>query len=102
MDRKGCAPNYLTDRDLDRIKPMTVIVNLRPETEKRLATLAAAQGISLDQFVSRLIEGYPPGQSSLSPLERAAFWRESATGLPDTPPLSDAAISRESIYDTRG
>jgi hypothetical protein len=81
---------------------MTVIVNLRPETEKRLATLAAAQGMSVEQFISRLIEGHPPGQSSLSPSERAAFWREAATGLPDTPPLSDEAIGRESIYDTRG
>lgn len=81
---------------------MTVIVNLRPETEKRLATLAAERGVSLEQYVSLLIEGYSPAQAPLSPSERAAFWREAVTGLPDTPPLSDAAISRESIYDTRG
>ncbi len=37
-----------------------------------------------------------------SPTERAALWRASVTGLPDTAPLSDAAISRESIYSARG
>jgi hypothetical protein len=37
-----------------------------------------------------------------SPAERAALWRASVTGLPDTAPLSDEAISRESIYSARG
>jgi hypothetical protein len=81
---------------------MTVIVDLRPETEANLATLAAAQGVSLEEYVSRLLEGQTPGQPPLSPAERAALWREAAEGLPHTPPLSDEAISRESIYDARG
>ncbi len=34
--------------------------------------------------------------------ERAQLWRESAKGMPHTPPLSDAAVSRESVYDARG
>jgi len=38
----------------------------------------------------------------LSPAERAALWRNSAGGLPHTKPLSDEAISRESIYADRG
>ncbi len=38
----------------------------------------------------------------LSAAERAAEWRASVEGLPLVPPLSDAAISRESIYDPRG
>jgi hypothetical protein len=31
-----------------------------------------------------------------------AAWRQAAKGLPRTPPLSDEAISRESIYCDRG
>ena len=34
--------------------------------------------------------------------ERAQLWRESAKGMPHTPPLSDAAVSRESFYDAQG
>ena len=40
--------------------------------------------------------------NTLSPEERAIAWRESVKGLPDTKPLSDKAISRESIYAARG
>jgi sRNA-binding protein len=34
--------------------------------------------------------------------ERTQLWRESAKGVPHTPPLSDAAVSRESFYDAQG
>ena len=37
----------------------------------------------------------------LSSAARAAAWRASVDGLPLLPPLSDAAISRESIYGPR-
>lgn len=83
---------------------MTVTVELRPEIEAGLAALAAEQGVSLAQYVRRLLEEQIPdhGQAALSPAERARRWRKSATDLPHTPPLSDEAISRESIYDARG
>jgi hypothetical protein len=38
---------------------------------------------------------------TLSPAERATAWRESIRGLPESEPLSDAAISRENIYSDR-
>jgi hypothetical protein len=38
----------------------------------------------------------------LSPAERAAAWRAAARDLPHTEPLSDEAISRDSIYADRG
>jgi hypothetical protein len=81
---------------------MTVIIELRPEVEASLASLAAEQGISLTQYVRRLLEEQIPGQVTLSPAERANLWRESVKGLPRTSPLSDDAISRDSIYDARG
>jgi hypothetical protein len=83
---------------------MTVTIELRPDIEARLADLAAKQGVSLAQYVRRLLEERVPGRPSspLSPAERAAAWRESVTGLPHTAPLSDEAVSRESIYDARG
>jgi hypothetical protein len=83
---------------------MTVTIDLRPEIEARLALLAAEQGVSLTQYVRRLLEEQVPGRGEpmLSPGQRAALWRDSAKGLPHTAPLSDEAISRDSIYDARG
>jgi len=83
---------------------MTVTIDLHPEIEAGLAALAAEQGVSLVQYVRRLLEEQVPGrgETALSPGQRAAIWRESVKGLPHTTPLSDEAISRESIYDARG
>jgi len=83
---------------------MTMTIELLPETEAELSSLAAEQGLSLTQFVRRLLEGHVPDhdQTMLSPVERAAAWRDCVRGLPHTPPLSDEAISRKSIYDARG
>lgn len=83
---------------------MTVTIELRPEIEAGLATLAAEHGVSLAQYVRRLLEEQVPGQGQaiLSPADRETAWRESVRGLPHTTPLSDEAISRESIYDARG
>jgi hypothetical protein len=83
---------------------MTVKIDLRPEIEAGLAILAAEHGMSLAQYVNLLLENQVPGNRHevLSPIERAAAWRESVRGLPHTAPLSDEAISRESIYDARG
>ncbi len=83
---------------------MTVTIELHPGIEAGLSTLAAEQGLSLTEYVRRLLEEQVPGhdQAILTPAGRATAWRESVRGLPRTPPLSDQAISRESMYDARG
>ena len=43
-----------------------------------------------------------PAALAMTPRERACAFVEWAESHPDTPPLSDEAISRESIYATRG
>jgi hypothetical protein len=62
-----------------------------------LLALADASGMSLEQ-----VENTVRPHSPLSPQERAATWIESAKRFPDTSPLSDEPISRESIYGDRG
>lgn len=86
------------------VQPMTIIIELPPEVEASLAALAAEQGMTLPDYLQHLLEGQVPAGrvASLSPAERARIWRESAKGLPHTPPLSDEAVSRESFYDARG
>ncbi len=82
---------------------MTVTIELSPDVEAGLAALAKAQGLALPQYVQHLLkERISVPVSELSPAERAAAWRSSNDGLPLTPPLSDDAISRDSIYGARG
>jgi hypothetical protein len=83
---------------------MTIKIELSPQIEAGLAVLAAEQGLTLPDYLQRLLEEKVPAReaATLSPGERARLWRESAKGLPHTPPLSDEAVSRESIYDVRG
>ena len=82
-------------------------LNVNPDTEARLVALAQASAVAVDDFLQLVVEekSGPPNSgasASLSPAERAEAWRESVKGLPQTKPLSDEAISRESIYSERG
>jgi hypothetical protein len=81
---------------------MTVTLDLKPETQAGILALAEASGMSLEQYILAMVESTVHRHSPLSPKERAAAWIESAKRFPDTPPLSDEAISRESIYGERG
>lgn len=82
---------------------MTIMIELPLEIEASLSKQAAAQGISLREYLRLLLEGQARAPASaLTPVERASLWRQSTAGLPRTPPLPDRAISRETIYDTRG
>ena len=83
---------------------MTVTIQLPSDIEADLVAQARAQGLDLPQYVEHVLrEQVPPRTSSaLSPAEKADAWRQSTRDLPHTPPLSDEAISRESIYGERG
>ncbi len=83
---------------------MRVTIELSPEIEADLVAQAKARGLPLPQYVQHLLRQQVLVRTgvALSPIERAALWRESVKGLPHTPPLSDEAISRESIYGNRG
>jgi hypothetical protein len=80
---------------------MMITIELPPEVEAGFAALAAKQGVTLPDYLLHLLAEHMPPRigASLSPDERARLWRESAKGMPHTPPLSDAAVSRESFYD---
>jgi hypothetical protein len=77
-------------------------VTLKPDLEEELTARAQAEGLSTEEFVNRelerLIASAPPSPK-LTPEERARLWEEfidqhSVSGQP----LSDYAVSRESIY----
>ncbi len=83
---------------------MNFTIQLPPDVEAGLAAQARAHGLDLAQYVEQVLRERisPQAGSLLSPAERAEAWRQSARGLPRTPPLSDEAITRDSIYGDRG
>ncbi len=82
---------------------MTVTIELAPDVEAGLSALAKEHGIGLPQYVERILKQQVSHRAEgMSPAERAAAWLASTEGLPLTQPLSDEAVSRESIYDPRG
>lgn len=77
-------------------------VTLKPDLEEELAGRARAEGLSIEEFVNRelerLVASTPPA-SKLTPEERVRRWNEFlASHSVGGPPLSDYAVSRESIY----
>jgi hypothetical protein len=80
-------------------------VTLKPNLEEELAARAKAEGLTTEELVNRELEkivSAQPQSSKLSPQERAQLLREWVTthGV-EGPPLSDYAVSRESIYKER-
>ena len=80
-------------------------ITLKSDLEDELGTRAKAEGLSTEEFVTRELEklvASASAESRLTPEERARLWEEwldshSVGG----PPLSDYAVSRESIYKER-
>ncbi|MBD2770790.1 hypothetical protein [Iningainema tapete] len=84
---------------------MAIVIELKPEIEAQLIAQAASAGISVEEFLQMAISGLlSASQPSvvptvLSPQERAqAFVKWAKSHSIQAPPLSDEAISRESIY----
>jgi hypothetical protein len=85
---------------------MPSVLEVQPDIAAKIAAQAAERGISVDAYLRYLVEEQQEktaSQKALSPQEKAKLWREwAASHNPDTPLLSDEAISRESIYEERG
>jgi hypothetical protein len=78
-------------------------ITLRPDLEEELAARARAEGLSTEEFINRELErlviSNTHPMSGLTPEERVRRWEEwVASHSVGGPPLSDYAVSRESIY----
>ncbi|MEE3715735.1 hypothetical protein V2H45_03125 [Tumidithrix elongata RA019] len=85
---------------------MTISLQLEPEIETRLIAQADAQGTSVEELLSRLIEGFLKASATSNTLlqdspqkktEQFLRWAKSHSDI-QAPILSDYDISRESIY----
>ncbi len=83
---------------------MTVTINLPPEKEAEFQVEARARGLSLEQWILEAAEQHVHSGSiahlqKTDPEEWARRFDAWVNGhRPDTPVLSDEAMSRESIY----
>ena len=79
---------------------MTITINLNPEVEASLAAGARAQGLSVAEYARKLLEQLAPASATMSPAQRINKLHEWAANFPQrAAPLSDEAVSRESIYN---
>jgi hypothetical protein len=78
---------------------MTVKLDLNPDVEAGLLAQAHARGLPLEAYLEQVLRE----RSRLvdvvrsSPAETAKAFRAWAANHPSTPPLSDEAVSRESL-----
>jgi hypothetical protein len=81
-------------------------VTLKPDLEEELTARAQAEGLTTDEFVNRELERFlanSDSRTNLTPAERVRRWHEwlDSHANVTAPPLSDEAISRETIYRER-
>lgn len=80
-------------------------VTLKPDLEEEIAARAKAEGLTMEELVNRELKKWlanQPPPSNLTPQERARRWLEwTEKHAVGGPPLSDFAVSRESIYKER-
>ena len=83
---------------------MTLTIELSPEREAALQAQARALGLSIEEWLLYVAEQHVPSESiahlqKTNPEEWARQFRAWADSHdPNTPVLSDEAMSRESIY----
>lgn len=86
---------------------MTVTLDLKPEVEQRIAAEARSQGLSVETYILNVLEKEATnGETSFALTATPEQWKKEFlewvhTERPKHPPLSDEAISRESIYRER-
>ena len=85
---------------------MTVTLELKPEVEERIIAEAKARGLSVEDYIQQELEAkvLTPERAEQLPYEEwLQKWNEwlGSHDYIKAPPLSDEAISRESIYRER-
>lgn len=89
---------------------MEVTLHLKPEVEARLVRQAQAQGMTIEQLLEQMIERSAASNETETPVGKFSTSEEwlaalsqlgKSPSLVKAPPLSDEAISRESIYGER-
>lgn len=79
---------------------MSAVVEIKPETAKKLASLAQTKGVSVDELLHAYVPGLAGNGDGVSQADKIhSFIAWTKTLRSDAPPLSDEAISRRAIYE---
>lgn len=80
---------------------MIATIEINSETAKKLLSIAQSKGVSVDELLSVYVPGLAAnGSLSISQADKVDSFIEWAKNHPtNTPPLSDDAVSRRSIYE---
>jgi hypothetical protein len=81
---------------------LTVTLNFKPEIEAGLLAQARASGMTVEEYLLSMVEGVVSPATTLSPEQLAAAFEAWSANHRATPPLSDHAVSRESMYEGHG
>lgn len=82
---------------------MGISIEVKPETAKRLQSLAAGKGVSVDELIRVYIPGissngnHSPQEDQAAKIESFILWAKSHSS--SLPPLSREAVSRKSYYE---
>lgn len=86
---------------------MTVTLDLKPEVEEHIKAEAKARGLSVESYILNVLEKEATtGEANFALTAGPEEWKKAFlewvyADRPAHPPLSDEAISRESIYRER-
>lgn len=80
---------------------MVVKLELNPDVEAGLVAEAQARGLSLEAYVEQVIQDHAMNAPALSPEAWEDEFDAWISSFPDTPLLSDEAVSRDSMYPDR-
>ena len=78
-------------------------LNLNPDIEAQLISLAQASGVSVEDFLSRVVKEKTAHSQAprLGPEQWITQFEEWADSFPETAPIPDEALSREYLYPDR-
>ena len=79
---------------------MSITLNLDPDVENDLTTLAQQRGLSLTDYILEVLdrEAIRAKVPRMSGEEKALAFLEWADSFPDVPLISDEALSRDNLY----
>ena len=77
------------------------MLNVNPELEQNLVALAQERGMTVEALLREFVGQVQAAVAPQSAEERARAFLTWADSFPDTPLLSDEAISRASMYPDR-
>jgi hypothetical protein len=90
-----------------RMTVMTVTLDLKPEIEEHIKAEANARGLSIEDYILNVLErDTANGEANFATMATFEEWKRVflewvRAPRPEHPPLSDEALSRESIYRER-